>query len=131
MALRSMFKSGCRGDSEEIVQSVSNSVENVDIPKTTLIFYDLELSRVGQVEQTSAFTDPSYSFSAWIRITVRTKTSPNLRSASPKLYIALASELIHVMSRFVEWIRMQHFMDNGSLNLTLVRVATMCISSGS
>lgn len=112
MLLRIGLSNCCKHvDMVEISNRTGEVITKLDGTKITVIFYDLELSKDGQVEQLSAFADTSENFCVYIRTTVRTNTSPNLRSLSPMLYNALASEPMDAMERFIEWIRVQHSMN--------------------
>ncbi|KAH7001762.1 hypothetical protein B0J12DRAFT_747794 [Macrophomina phaseolina] len=96
----------------------------VDTDKITYIFYDLELSRDGEVEQIGAHTSTGINFSAFVRTSVRTNTSPLLRSIPPMIYSVMASEPKTAILRFIEWINTQHSMskdgDTDPNHITLV-----------
>ena len=125
MLLRTGFSTCCKHmDMQEIMDRITLVKERLNDDLITVIFYDLELSRDGQVEQISAFADTSESFSAYIRTTVRTNTSPNLRNVPPMLYNALAFEPMDAMSRFIEWVRMIHSRNtNGDSDMRNVILA--------
>ncbi|KFH48315.1 hypothetical protein ACRE_009460 [Hapsidospora chrysogenum ATCC 11550] len=83
-----------------------------------------EPARTAQIEQLSAFTDTGENFSVYMRTTVRTNTSPNLRALPPMLYNALASEPMDAMKRFNSWIKLMHSMNtNGDTNMDNVILA--------
>jgi hypothetical protein len=108
-------------DFNEVTSRIDNVRRNASINLVTVIFYDLELSRDGQIEQISALTDGGGDFSRFIRTSVRTNTSPLLRRFPPMIYTALACEPRAAMESFVEWIRMQHVMNtNGDTNMDRV-----------
>lgn len=46
----------------EVENRISHATEEVNQEKTTVIFYDLEVSKDGQVEQLSAFADGGENF---------------------------------------------------------------------
>lgn len=109
---------------DEVSNRIMDMTAQVDVSKITVIFYDLELSKDGQVEQLSAFADTGENFCVYIRTTVRTNTSPNLRNLPPMIYSALASEPMDAMSRFIEWIRVQHSMNTeGDVDMNNVILA--------
>ena len=74
----------------------------------TLIFYDIELSRDGEIEQIGACTDSGENFSAFVRTTVRTNTSPFLRKITPKYWNMLAEEPKNAMMNFISWVKTCH-----------------------
>ncbi|KAF2844088.1 hypothetical protein T440DRAFT_473667 [Plenodomus tracheiphilus IPT5] len=89
-----------------------------DPTKVTLIFYNVQLSRDGQIEQLGAITETGLDFSRFIRTSVRTNTSPLLRRFPPLIYSTLASEAKVAMEDFVRWIKMRHVMTtNGDTNM--------------
>lgn len=105
-------------DMNELKVRIEYLRQNMRSDMVTVIFYDLELSRDGQIEQISALTDTGGDFSRFIRTNVRTNTSPLLRRFPPMIYSALASEPKPAMESFVSWIRMQHAMNtNGDTNM--------------
>jgi hypothetical protein len=110
--------------STEVESRIATAMSQVDDFKMTIVFYDLELSKDGQIEQLSAFTDTGENFSVYMRTTVRTNTSPNLRALPPMLYNALASEPMDAMKRFNSWIKLMHSMNtNGDTNMDNVILA--------
>lgn len=125
MMLRIGFSNCCKHvDASEVEARIEYAINDLNDNVITVIFYDLELSRDGQVEQLSAFADTGENFSVYMRTSVRTNTSPSLRSIPPMLYNALASEPMDAMSRFIEWIRMQHSMNtNGDTDMNNVILA--------
>lgn len=108
----------------EVESRITTAMSQVDDFKTTVIFYDLELSKDGQIEQLSAFADTGENFSVYMRTTVRTNTSPNLRAFPPMLYNALASEPMDAMNRFNNWIKLMHSMNtNGDSDMNNIILA--------
>jgi len=96
----------------------------VDIARLTVIFYDIELSKDGQIEQLSAFTETGESFSTYIRTSVRTNSSPALKSIPPWVYNALATEPKDAMKSLISWIEKMHSMNtNGDTNMNNVILA--------
>jgi hypothetical protein len=95
----------------ELTSRIEYIGRNMDMDLVTVIFYDLELSRDGQIEQISAVAEGGGDFSRFIRTTVRTNTSPLLRRFPPMIYSSLASEPRPAMESFVSWIKMQHTMN--------------------
>lgn len=125
MTLRIGYSNCCKHlNKTEVQDRISHTIEEMDESMFTLIFYDLELSRDGEIEQLSAFTDAGDNFSVYIRTAVRTNTSPNLKVIPPMIYSALACEPLDAMSRFIEWIRLQHCMNtNGDTDMNNVILA--------
>lgn len=125
MTLRIGLSHCCKHfDMSEVMNRIVDARQGLNTDTTTVIFYDLELSRDGQVEQLSAFTDMGENFSAFIRTSVRANTSPILRNFDPMLYNALASEPMDAMARFIKWIETQHCMStNGDMNMNNVILA--------
>jgi len=119
MTLRSGFSNCCKHlDPTEIEAKITQTITGVNTDKITTIFYDIELSKDGQIEQLSALTDTGSSFSLFIRTAIRTNTSPNLRTIPPLVYNALAFEPKDAMENFIRWIKLQHSMNtNGSSDL--------------
>lgn len=87
-----------------------------DLSKTTLIFYDLELSKDGEIEQIGAtvLDNDRMTFSTIIRTSVRTNTSPMLRKIDPLYWSMLACEPADAIERFVGWVRLAHAVTSGS-----------------
>lgn len=94
------------------------SMANDKLKSTTMIviYYNIGLSKAGEVEQLGAYTSTGEVFSAFIRTSSRANTSPVLRQIPPIIYSALASEPKDVYERFVKWLRMQNSMCTGSLD---------------
>ncbi|KAJ5982393.1 hypothetical protein N7451_012493 [Penicillium sp. IBT 35674x] len=114
MMLRIGFSNCCKHlDISKVESRVQNVIQGLNESKFTLIFYALGLSRHGEIEQLSAFSERGDDFSAFIRTAVRVNTSPNLKAIPPLIYSALASEPLDAMSRFIQWIRTQHSMNTG------------------
>ncbi|OJJ84623.1 uncharacterized protein ASPGLDRAFT_35110 [Aspergillus glaucus CBS 516.65] len=107
MTLRIGFSKCCKHlDRNELEERIDYSSRQLDTKMVTVIFYDLGLGKDGQVEQLSAFSISGEHFSSIIKTTVRANMSPNLKSLSPMLYNALASEPKDAMRRFIQWIDM-------------------------
>ena len=119
MTLRLGFKNCTEHlDKNEVASRISYVRQNLALDLITVIFYDLELSEDGQIEQVSAVAETGRDFSRFIRTSVRTNTSPLLRRFPPLFYSALASEPKPAMEDLVRWIRMQHSMNtNGDTNM--------------
>jgi hypothetical protein len=119
MTLRTGFSNCCKHlDPAEIENKITESIRSINTDRVTTIFYDIELSKDGQIEQLSALTDSGSSFSLFIRTAVRTNTSPNLKQIPPLVYSALAYEPKDAMESFIRWIKLQHSMNtNGSSDL--------------
>jgi len=94
----------------EIKHRLSNSV---DVTNTVLIFYDIELSKDGEIEQLGACTESGQSFSAFIRTSVRTNSSPFLKKITPEYWSMLAEEPRFTMERFISWVNSQSPMATG------------------
>ncbi|KAJ5544142.1 hypothetical protein N7494_005421 [Penicillium frequentans] len=118
MTLRIGYSNCCKHlNNTEVESRVQNVIQDLNESKITLIFYDLGLSRDGEIEQLSAFTEGGDNFSTLIRTAVRANTSPNLKVLPPMLYSALASEPLDAMSRFIQWIRISvHLSSKASEN---------------
>ncbi|PYH76416.1 hypothetical protein BO82DRAFT_359133 [Aspergillus uvarum CBS 121591] len=76
----------------------------------TVIFYSLQLSANGQVEQLSAFALTGENFSAVIKTTIRATQSPNLKVIPPEIFDVIAEDLTAAITRFLQWTRMVHSM---------------------
>ncbi len=74
----------------------------------TLIFYDIELSRDGDIEQIGACTESGQTFSAFVKTSVRTNSSPFLKRITPEFWAMLAEEPKVTFERFIEWTKLQH-----------------------
>lgn len=84
---------------------------------TTLIFYDIELSVDGQIEQIGARSESGRSFSAMIKTPTRNNTSPILNKIPSEIWNICASEPKHAMERFNNWAMMVHVTEtNGNPN---------------
>jgi len=89
----------------ELTQKTQN--KEVIVNKT-LIFYDIEMSRDGEIEQLGACVQPSIDFSAIIRTSVRSNSSPFLKQIPAKTWNVLAEEPRSAMMRFNAWIMATH-----------------------
>jgi hypothetical protein len=88
-----------------------------DLTNTTLIFYDLELSRDGEIEQIGAtvLDNDRLTFSSVVRTSVRTSTSPTVRTISASWWAAIATSPANAITDFVRWIKRIHFINtNGN-----------------
>lgn len=91
----------------------------VEFEGMTLIFYDIELSRDGEIEQIGACTESGQSFSAFVKTSVRTNSSPFLRKIGAEYWLALAEEPRVTFKRFIDWTSSQHSQNpnsNGKTN---------------
>jgi len=106
MTIRTGFSTCTDHITKAEVESRINGIHSVD--DKTLIFYDIELSRDGEIEQIGACTEAGESFSALVRTSVRTNTSPFLKTISPKYYSLVPDEPGDVMRRLIIWINAQN-----------------------
>ncbi|KAK1242046.1 hypothetical protein MKX07_000032 [Trichoderma sp. CBMAI-0711] len=67
------------------------------------VYYGIQLSNDGEVEQIGARTNDGYTFSGIIRTSVRTNKSPILRRFRADVWNLLASDPRSVMQSFVDW----------------------------
>ena len=94
------------------------------ITNKTLIFYDIELSRDGEIEQLGACAQSNVDFSAIIRTSVRSNSSPFLRQIPAKTWNVLAEEPRSAMMRFNAWIMATHAkISNGDADPSNVMLA--------
>lgn len=84
------------------------------ISRMTLIFYDIELSNDGEIEQIGARSESGHSFSAMIKTPVRNNTSPVLRSIPPRFWNLCASEPKDAITNFISWTHMIHGREKGN-----------------
>ncbi|PYH99203.1 hypothetical protein BO71DRAFT_235395 [Aspergillus ellipticus CBS 707.79] len=96
--------------SENKVRNRVNDSLCVDLSMITVIFYSLQLSANGQVEQLSAFALTGENFSAVIKTTIRATQSPNLKVIPPEIFDVIAEDLTAAITRFLQWTRMVHSM---------------------
>lgn len=68
------------------------------------VYYDIELSDDGKIEQIGARTDEGYTFSGLIRTSVRTNKSPILRVFRADIWNILVQDAKSVMESFVDWL---------------------------
>lgn len=112
MSLRSGFASCMYHiNKDDVLNKVETARRNTR--KRTVIFYDVELSRDGEIEQIAAFTTMGTSFTAFMRTPTRTNTSPVLRAIPPMIYNALAASPMDVYRRFIAWARIHHNIETG------------------
>lgn len=91
------------------MSEINNNVRNITKPDdVTLIFYDIEMSKDGEIEQIGACVESGQSFSTFIRTSVRTNSSLFLRQITPEYWNMLADEPKSAIERFVRWTRAQH-----------------------
>ena len=96
----------------------------VDYSNMTLIFYDLELSRDGEIEQIGAWSDSNKNFSSVVRTTVRTNTSPHLRVIPPAIWAAFVAEPAAAIRDFISWINRTHYTNtHGDVNPNNIMLA--------
>ncbi len=108
----------------EVSLRASLSHQIMDPLKTTVVFYDIEVSRDGQIEQLSAFAESGERFSTYMRTSVRTNTSPILRSLPPWVYSAMATEPKEAMTSFIAWTKKIHSMNtNGNSDMSNIILA--------
>lgn len=84
------------------------SAKMINPSNVTLIFYDIELSVDGQIEQIGARSESGKSFSAMIKTPTRNNTSPILNKIPSEIWNMCASEPKHAMERFNNWAMMVH-----------------------
>lgn len=119
MMLRIGFSKCCKHlDPNEVNARIDYSTEQLDVSMITVIFYDIGLSKDGQVEQLSAFSSTGDTFSSIIKTTLRANTSATLRDIPIDIYNALSSEPKDAMERFAQWIIMTHTMNTGNTDST-------------
>ena len=91
----------------EVTTRISEASRTADL---TLVFYDVELSRDGEIEQIGARALTGESFSAIVRTSVRANTSPILRSIPPEMWNVIAAEPASVIEDFNNWLWNLHTM---------------------
>ncbi len=69
------------------------------------VYYDIELSNDGEIEQIGACTDDGRMFSGIIRTSVRTNKSPFLRTIAPEIWNMLVCSPKDVIQSFVDWLK--------------------------
>lgn len=84
---------------------------------TVLIFYDIELSRDGEIEQLGACTESGKTFSAFMKTSVRTNSSPYLKMIPPEYWTMLAEEPRVTFARFISWTMAQRQSDSDTVML--------------
>ncbi|KAI6986057.1 hypothetical protein KC359_g8911 [Hortaea werneckii] len=98
-----------------------------DLPKLndiTLIFYDIELSRDGEIEQIGACTMSGESFVMVVRTPVRTSTSPIIKSYPPHLWNMIATEPKEALTDFISWTKEMHYTNtNGNTDMSKIMLA--------
>lgn len=106
---------------DEITNKVKGTKSTKDM---TLIFYDIELSRDGEIEQIGACSESGETFSAIIRTSVRANTSPILSKITPGVWNMIAAEPKGTMERLIMWIKNVHSRSsNGNTDLSRVMLA--------
>ena len=118
MTLRIGF-SGCfqHLDRNEVETQIGRSLKQLDKSMITVIFYDIGLSKDGQVEQLTACSSQGDTFFSIVKTTIRANTSSTLRDIPINIYNALSSEPKDAMERFTQWIIMTHFMNTGNTDM--------------
>lgn len=84
---------------------------------TILIFYDIELSRDGEIEQLGACTESDKTFSAFMKTSVRTNSSPFLKAIPPEYWTMLAEEPRVTFARFINWTMSQRRSESDTIML--------------
>lgn len=98
-------------------------------PKSIIpVYYDIELSNDGEIEQIGACTEDGYKFSGLIRTSVRTTKSPSLRTISPEIWNILVEKPGNVMQLFVDWLETLLVNCDSSKNPNIVLVAHYGVS---
>jgi len=98
---------------EEVSDRIMGTKRHAKLSTTTVIFYDLELGRDGQVEQLAAFTEEGMFFGRVLRTSVRTNTSANLKSIPPMTYSRITVEPRDAFMDFIGWVDLSHRMNTG------------------
>ena len=118
MTLRIGFSGCCQHLSRNEVETrVDSSLNQLDESMITVIFYNIRLSKDGQVEQLTAFSFHGDTFSTIVKTTLRANTSSTLRDIPNDIYNALSSEPKDAMERFTQWIIMTHSMNTGNTDM--------------
>lgn len=124
MTLRTGLPVCTKHVTKEIVDaSVDRASAEIGRAQKVVIYYDIELSRDGEIEQLGAHASSGGVYSAFMRTSVRTNTSPVLRRIPPMVYAALARDPPDIYVRFIEWIKNQCFMATGSLDESSIILA--------
>ena len=95
---------------DEVMQRIRTAI---GIENMTLIFYDVELSRDGEIEQIGARSSTGEDFNAIIRTSVRTNSSPLLKTIPPEIWNILVTEPRRAMECFIRWTRAIHSRTTG------------------
>ncbi|KAB8212688.1 hypothetical protein BDV33DRAFT_186321 [Aspergillus novoparasiticus] len=117
MMLRIGFSKCCKHldcNDTEVVSRIYPGPRHLDVEMITVIFYNIGLSKDGQVEHLSAFSTTGDNFSSIIKTTPRANTSIILRNFSSDVYNALSLEPSDAMERFMNWINMTHSTNTGN-----------------
>lgn len=119
MTLRIGFSGCCQHlDPNEVETRVRSCLNQSKKRVITVIFYDIGLSKDGQVEQLTAFSSHGGdTFFSIVKTTLRANTSSTLRDIPIDIYNALSSEPKDAMERFNQWIIMTHSMNTGNTDL--------------
>ena len=118
MTLRIGFSGCCQHlGRNEVETRIDYSLKQLDESVITVIFYDIGLSKDGQVEQLTACSSQGDTFFSIVKTTIRATTSSTLRDIPIDIYNALSSEPKDAMERFTQWIIMIHFMNTGNTDL--------------
>lgn len=95
-----------------------------DVTKTTVIYYDIELNMVGEIEQLAACVSESVSYDTMIMTSARSNKNPCLSVIPAMLWSVLAEEPARAMNNFINWTRSVHFKtsngDTDDRNIMLV-----------
>lgn len=85
---------------DEVTTRIASAGE---VGPVTVIFYDIELSRDGEIEQLAAHTVSAESHSVFVRTPVRTSTSPYLKRVPAMVHSMIAVEPGKMIRDFIEW----------------------------
>ncbi|KID96250.1 Ribonuclease H-like protein, partial [Metarhizium majus ARSEF 297] len=89
------------------------SEERTDFSNMTLIFYNLELNKDGEIEQIGACTENNKTFSSFIKTSVRANTSPMLRAIPQTFWTIFAAHPARAIKDFIAWIDLNHQTNTG------------------
>lgn len=101
--LRISFFSCYRHITDQKINTIILYIKSrIDFSRITVIFYNIKLSKNGQIEQLSAFLKIDNNFSIYTGITIKINISLNLKKLLLILYNTLVFKFRNIIKKFIK-----------------------------
>lgn len=112
------IRTGCSRCIDHVsMGEIANKVPDRSVvDKMTVIYYDIELNRISEIEQLAASASPTVNHSVIVRTSVRTTSSPLLSQIPAGYWDIVAEDPMIAMNNFINWVRTTHFRSSGGDN---------------